>query len=186
MTDLLSSHGESFHSGNLLALESCRRYRTTEPNILNTELKHSKSDDLVLQGSPVESPVVENQPRPLSPNLPFEGGRCIMSANRPKSTYFSDSEPDVNNIKVQSVPVNSSKVNNSSVSSRHVGLYDNVDPEDSIRDMISENDFYRFVLFKSHYDKYLKLSLKYEEARNIAYYLEEKYHEIKVSEYKKT
>lgn len=39
----------------------------------------------------------------------------------------------------------------------------------------------RFVLFKSHYDKYLRLSLKYEEARNIAYYLEEKYHEIKVS-----
>jgi len=36
------------------------------------------------------------------------------------------------------------------------------------------------VLFKRHYDKYLRLSQKYEEARNIAYYLEEKYHEIKV------
>ena len=39
---------------------------------------------------------------------------------------------------------------------------------------------FRFVLFKKHYDKYLHLSQKYEEARNIAYYLEEKYHEIKV------
>ncbi|XP_059474810.1 uncharacterized protein LOC132196286 isoform X2 [Neocloeon triangulifer] len=58
-------------------------------------------------------------------------------------------------------------------------LCDRVDPEDSIRDMVSENDFYRFVLFKRHYDKYLRLSQKYEEARNIAYYLEEKYHEIK-------
>lgn len=38
----------------------------------------------------------------------------------------------------------------------------------------------RFVLFKKHYDKYLHLSQKYEEARNIAYYLEEKYHEVKV------
>lgn len=58
-------------------------------------------------------------------------------------------------------------------------LCDRVDPEDSIRDMVSENDFYRFVLFKRHYEKYLRLSQKYEEARNIAYYLEEKYHEIK-------
>jgi hypothetical protein len=41
--------------------------------------------------------------------------------------------------------------------------------------------FHRFVLFKRHYEKYLRLSQKYEEARNIAYYLEEKYHEIKVS-----
>lgn len=40
---------------------------------------------------------------------------------------------------------------------------------------------FRFVLFKTHYDRYLHLSKKYEEARNIAYYLEEKYHEIKVS-----
>lgn len=54
-----------------------------------------------------------------------------------------------------------------------------MDPEDSIRDMVTDNDFYRFVLFKTHYDKYLHLSKKYEEARNIAYYLEEKYHEIK-------
>ncbi|KAG5896373.1 hypothetical protein JTB14_005850 [Gonioctena quinquepunctata] len=62
---------------------------------------------------------------------------------------------------------------------RRVPVYDRVDPEDSIRDIVTENDFYRFVLFKKHYDKYLHLSQKYEEARNIAYYLEEKYHEVK-------
>ncbi|GLV32035.1 hypothetical protein CBL_12009 [Carabus blaptoides fortunei] len=45
--------------------------------------------------------------------------------------------------------------------------YDRIDPEDSIRDM-------------KHYDKYLHLSQKYEEVRNIAYYLEEKYHEVKM------
>ncbi|RZC33723.1 hypothetical protein BDFB_007529 [Asbolus verrucosus] len=39
---------------------------------------------------------------------------------------------------------------------------------------------YLFVLFKKHYDKYVHLSQKYEEARNIAYYLEEKYHEVKM------
>lgn len=142
MTDLLSSCGESFHRGSLLGLESCRRYRPPEPSLLNTELKHSKSDDLVLQSSPLESPSEEIQPRPLSPNLPFES-KCVISGGCPKSSYFSDSEPDVNNIKVRNVPVNSSKVHSGNSSSRHVGLYDNVDPEDSIRDMITENDFYR-------------------------------------------
>lgn len=40
--------------------------------------------------------------------------------------------------------------------------------------------FNRFVLFKKHYEKYLDISKKYEEARNISYFLEEKYHEVKV------
>lgn len=42
---------------------------------------------------------------------------------------------------------------------------------------------FRFVLFKKHYEKYIQLSQKYEEARNMAYYLEEKYHEIKVCKF---
>lgn len=41
----------------------------------------------------------------------------------------------------------------------------------------------RFVLFKRHYDKYIALSEKYEESRGIAYYLEERYHEVKVGIY---
>ena len=39
----------------------------------------------------------------------------------------------------------------------------------------------RFVLFKRHYDKYMALAARYEEARGLAYYLEERYHEVKVS-----
>lgn len=42
------------------------------------------------------------------------------------------------------------------------------------------NIHYRFVLFKRHYDKYVALAEKYEESRGIAYYLEERYHEVKV------
>ncbi|EFN65895.1 hypothetical protein EAG_09198 [Camponotus floridanus] len=61
--------------------------------------------------------------------------------------------------------------------SRVVGLP--VDPEDSIRDIVTENDLYRYVLFKRHYDKYVDLAEKYKEAKNITYYLEERYHEIK-------
>lgn len=40
--------------------------------------------------------------------------------------------------------------------------------------------FRRYVLFKRHYDKYVDLAEKYKEAKNITYYLEERYHEIKV------
>ncbi|XP_015186570.1 PREDICTED: uncharacterized protein LOC107071786 isoform X2 [Polistes dominula] len=58
-------------------------------------------------------------------------------------------------------------------------LTDRIDPEDSIRDIVTENDLYRFVLFKRHYDKYVALAAKYEEAKGIAYYLEERYHEVK-------
>ncbi|XP_066586716.1 inner centromere protein-like [Prorops nasuta] len=58
-------------------------------------------------------------------------------------------------------------------------LADRIDPEDSIRDIVTENDLYRFVLFKRHYDKYVALSAKYEEAKGLAYYLEERYHEVK-------
>lgn len=36
------------------------------------------------------------------------------------------------------------------------------------------------MLFKRHYDKYVALAAKYEEAKGIAYYLEERYHEVKV------
>lgn len=39
---------------------------------------------------------------------------------------------------------------------------------------------FRFVLFKRHYDKYVALAARYEEARGLAYYLEERYHEVKV------
>ncbi|KAH0821653.1 hypothetical protein GEV33_001138 [Tenebrio molitor] len=37
-----------------------------------------------------------------------------------------------------------------------------------------------FVLFKTHFERYFYLAKKYEEARNNAYYLEEKYHEVKM------
>lgn len=48
--------------------------------------------------------------------------------------------------------------------------------------MISDHYLlFRYVLFKRHYEKYISLSKKYEEAKNMVYYLEEKYHEVKVS-----
>ncbi|KAL1117349.1 hypothetical protein AAG570_004675 [Ranatra chinensis] len=98
--------------------------------------------------------------------------------------YFSDSETSKGSVAPPPLKITGDfgpELPSGRRTSQYLGLYDRVDPEDSIKDIISENDFYRFVLFKRHYEKYLNISRKYEEARNIAYYLEEKYHEIKVS-----
>ncbi|XP_060534620.1 uncharacterized protein LOC132707018 [Cylas formicarius] len=131
-------------------LDAYRANRTPDPY---NELSSSKSDELVLQ-NPTDIPLGEEIHRGRSETLLDSG--CMS----PTTDDFLDASPATGHRKRTSV-------------------YDRVDPEDSIRDMVSENDFYRFVLFKKHYDKYLHLSKKYEEARDIAYYLEEKYHEVK-------
>lgn len=130
-----SSRGD-YSRGNLVSLESCRpRFRAAEQSLLHTELKHSKSDDLILQGGPGPDTPDEDLPRALSPDLPYEV--VMPSSSRPKSSYFSDSEPDVSILGNRCSKVHTK---------HHVGLYDSVDPEDSIRDMVSENDFYRWVV----------------------------------------
>ncbi|XP_075228826.1 uncharacterized protein LOC142328733 [Lycorma delicatula] len=240
MTDLLIQNSpprsEQFRGCGLM--EGCRspivpRYSGFEerpPGLGLCDLKHSKSDDLVLQSAPVSAPemhhgisdvaiqiqkeacvVYEDDliPAPPSSSSNHYGYNSAVVNNNTSGNskclpvYYSDSETYSEHNKCSS---NSSSPSNSypphiplvdkSVlkitgdfgpdvpiqsrrSSQHIGLYDRLDPEDSIRDIISENDFYRFVLFKRHYEKYLDISQKYEEARNIAYYLEEKYHEIK-------
>ncbi|XP_066991876.1 uncharacterized protein [Anabrus simplex] len=192
MTDLLiqsvTSRGDTFPRA---LLDGCRpsvvaRYSRSGES-LGVELKHSKSDDLVLQSSSIITPDIQHvrcdSPIPKTGCVVYEDD-LVSKHVFPKAKYFSDSEAEVD-IKPSSLDRTGRKISGEystdlqRTPSRHVGLYDQVDPEDSIRDMITENDFYRFVLFKRHYDKYLQLSRKYEEARNIAYYLEEKYHEIK-------
>ncbi|TGZ52558.1 Reticulocyte-binding protein 2-like protein [Temnothorax longispinosus] len=46
-------------------------------------------------------------------------------------------------------------------------------------DVYNERRVSAYVLFKRHYDKYVDLAEKYKEAKSVAYYLEERYHEIK-------
>lgn len=138
-----SSRGDSFSRNTMVGLESCRpRYRAAEQSVLHSELKHSKSDDLVLQSGPGPETPEEPLTRALSPDLPYE---VMPSSSRPKSSYFSDSEPDVSNLGARCSKIHTSN---------HVGLYDSVDPEDSIRDMISENDFYRYVVLSHFVEKF--------------------------------
>ncbi|XP_031346252.1 uncharacterized protein LOC116173106 [Photinus pyralis] len=155
MTELLVSRGDTFPRSFL------DTYRTSNKSARADELydlKSSKSDELVLQTTDV--PMVGEICHGHSENL-LDSAGCMS----PTEGNFLD-KPDVMTLPHRH--------------RRRVPVYDKVDPEDSIRDIVSENDFYRFVLFKKHYDKYLHLAQKYEEARNIAYYLEEKYHEVKM------
>lgn len=151
MTDLLLSRGDTFPRSFL------DTYRATKNDQLYNELSSSKSDELVLQNS-MSIPVSEEIHHGRSENILDTGSGSTQS------TEYLD--------KKELVPLPKAH--------KRIPVYDRVDPEDSIRDIVTENDFYRFVLFKKHYDKYLHLSQKYEEARNIAYYLEEKYHEVKM------
>ncbi|XP_014259352.1 uncharacterized protein LOC106672366 isoform X2 [Cimex lectularius] len=196
MTDFMyqpsspGGHSDSFRLG---LREGCRspvigRYTGVEdrPGGLGLcDLKHSKSDDLMLQSAPINPPEIQHGISEAS--LQIQREACVVYEDdlAPSSlpVYFSDSEtlksppPTV----MDKPPLKITGDFGSEVQSKRTSQYihDRIDPEDSIKDIISENDFYRFVLFKRHYEKYLDISKKYEEARNIAYYLEEKYHEIK-------
>ncbi|XP_078043162.1 uncharacterized protein LOC144473285 isoform X1 [Augochlora pura] len=122
------------------------------------EMRHSRSEDLlgVISGSRSPSPSV-----PLTSTASEDD---LIAASALHEAI--DTKPPC--------PLLSSRV------VRPPGVpADRIDPEDSIRDIVTENDLYRFVLFKRHYDKYVALAAKYEEAKGIAYYLEERYHEVK-------
>ncbi|XP_030762818.1 FK506-binding protein 15-like [Sitophilus oryzae] len=151
MTDLIVPRGDTFPRAFL------ETYRASKNTDFYSDLSSSKSDELVLQNS-ADIPIAEEIQHGHSENLLDSG--CMS----PTQEDFLDKSDVI-------LP--------KTYRNKRSSVYDRVDPEDSIRDIVSENDFYRFVLFKKHYDKYLHLSQKYEEARNIAYYLEEKYHEVK-------
>ncbi|XP_076272885.1 uncharacterized protein LOC143204240 isoform X2 [Rhynchophorus ferrugineus] len=151
MTDLIVTRGDTFPRTFL------ETYRASKNTDFYSDLTTSKSDELVLQNA-ADIPIGEDIHHGHSENLLDSG--CMS----PTKDDFLDKSDVI-------LP--------KTYRNKRTSVYDRVDPEDSIRDIVSENDFYRFVLFKKHYDKYLHLSQKYEEARNIAYYLEEKYHEIK-------
>ncbi|XP_044766504.1 rootletin-like [Coccinella septempunctata] len=152
MTELLLGRGDTFPR----TFMDTFRYSRNEP--IYNELKASKSDELILQ-NPSDIPI-----------------SCEIHHGRSESILDVPGEEELNTCLQNSEVIRP----NTCRKSKRISVYDKVDPEDSIRDIVSENDFYKFVLFKKHYDKYLLLSQKYEEAKNVAYYLEEKYHELKM------
>ncbi|XP_031787373.1 uncharacterized protein LOC100680036 isoform X1 [Nasonia vitripennis] len=122
----------------------------------NSEMRHSRSEDLL-------GPATNRSPSP------------------PPVITAAASEDDL--VAASALSGSSPRASCSLLGPRAPGspgmIADRLDPEDSIRDIVTENDLYRFVLFKRHYDKYVALATRYEEARGLAYYLEERYHEVK-------
>ncbi|XP_011866515.1 PREDICTED: uncharacterized protein LOC105561283 isoform X2 [Vollenhovia emeryi] len=127
------------------------------------EMRHSRSEDLLGAISRSPSPCVDLQTTASEDDL-------IAASALRDSGIYDEASPGVG------IAGPSRRILSSS--SRTVGVP--VDPEDSIRDIVTDNDLYRYVLFKRHYDKYVDLAEKYKEAKSVAYYLEERYHEIKV------
>uniref|UniRef100_A0A8D9AE05 Uncharacterized protein n=2 Tax=Cacopsylla melanoneura TaxID=428564 RepID=A0A8D9AE05_9HEMI len=201
MTDLLIQTSPGSNEKFRGFLDICRssvipRYSLDDkspPQVNLGDLKHSKSDDLVLQSAPQSEPEMKHGISDAM--MEIQKDACVVYEEdimKPMSSlssnilpsYYSDSETNVKSQDEHKPPIKltgdfGNDMPPSRRTSQRFSIYDRIDPEDSIRDIVSENDFYRFVLFKRHYEKYMDISRKYEEARNLAYYLEEKYHEIK-------
>lgn len=124
------------------------------------DLKHSKSDDLILQSAPIGPPEMSHGISEAS--LQIQREACVLYeqdlAPSSAAVYFSDSEtlkspststpadrpPSV--VVLDKPPLKiTGDFGAEGGPSRRSSQYicDRVDPEDSIRDIISENDFYR-------------------------------------------
>lgn len=117
MTELLVSRGDTFPR---TFLDTYRHSRTSDQ--FYSDLKSSKSDELVLQ-NPSDIPITMEINHGHSENL-LDSGICVS----PTEGDFLDKGD------VVALPRNR----------RRVPVYDRVDPEDSIRDIVTENDFYRY------------------------------------------
>lgn len=115
MTDLIVSRGDTFPRA---FLDTYRASRTSDP--LYNDLKSSKSDELVLQ-NPGDIPITPEIHHGHSENL-LDASGCMSP-----SDDFLESEVILRNSKRKVRPD-----------------YDRVDPEDSIRDIVTGNDFYRY------------------------------------------
>lgn len=136
------------------------RYVEESPSSDYPELVHSKSDDLILQNAPLTEPEIHHGLSDAA--IQIQKDACIVyddivpSRNsKLLSLYFSDSEmntvtekhdiePEVPVLKVtgcfDDIEVTSRRT------SRYLDSSDKVDPEHSIKEMISKNDFYKYVV----------------------------------------
>lgn len=116
MTELIVSRGDTFPRS---FLDSYRASRTSEQ--LYNELKSSKSDELVLQ-NPDDIPIGTDIHHGHSENL-LDATGCLG----PEEEFLEAPEIILSKSSRRKIRPD----------------YDRVDPEDSIRDIVTGNDFYR-------------------------------------------
>ncbi|GJQ84261.1 hypothetical protein Trydic_g2927 [Trypoxylus dichotomus] len=127
MTELLVSRGDTFPRS---FLDTYRSSRASEQ--FYNDLKSSKSDELVLQNSD-DIPVVTTQ----EINHGHSESLLDAAASSSSNTCLSPTEGDfLDKPDVAILPRHHGN-------RRRPAGYDKVDPEDSIRDIVTENDFYR-------------------------------------------
>lgn len=127
MTELLVSRGDTFPRS---FLDTYRSSRASEQ--FYNDLKSSKSDELVLQNSD-DIPVVTQQ------EINHGHSENLLETSSTSNTCLSPTEGDfLDKPDVMILP-------RSSHNRRRPTGYDRVDPEDSIRDIVTENDFYRYL-----------------------------------------
>lgn len=124
------------------------------------DMKHSKSEDSVIVNASVQSTSASVKSKSDSTSNGVMSGEISHSASDsgfsaslalpapvpvllPKSECFSECESE-NDVRFQ--VLDTARLRGKDVQRKgnhHVGIYDRVDPEDSIRDMVTDNDFYR-------------------------------------------
>lgn len=139
MTDLIVSRGDTFPRSFL------DTYRASKANeqLLYNDLKSSKSDELVLQNAS-DIPMTAEIYHGHSENLLDTA--CLSPSPPPLIGDDDDDEDEFfrgkrdGEARVQPQPSRNQR-------RRVPPVYDRVDPEDSIRDIVTENDFYKWVFF---------------------------------------
>lgn len=133
------------------------RYIEDSPSIEFAELIHSRSDDLILQNAPLTEPLIQRGISDAA--IQIQKDACVVyddivpSRNsKLLSLYYSDSEVNSSNdlrdseceppvLKItgcfDDIPCPSQRT------SKYIDSSDKIDPEHSIKDIISKNDFYR-------------------------------------------
>ncbi len=159
MADLIvSSRSGSCENFWLKDYQTKPRYIEEMESVEFAELIHSKSDDLILQNAPLTEPQIHRGLSDAAIQIQKDAcviydDNCLPSRNsKLLSVYYSDSEMnttcDENDSEAElpmlkitgcfddiQCPINRY--------SKYLDPSDKVDPEHSIRDIISKNDFYR-------------------------------------------
>lgn len=111
---------------------------------MNSELKHSRSDDLILQGAPYTPPDMQHGISDAA--FQIQKDACVVYDDDVTDHRISMACYDAPIVAQDSNPTPLLKLTgdfSSEGANKRCSVIDRIDPEDSIGDIISQNDFYR-------------------------------------------
>lgn len=112
---------------------------------MNSELKHSRSDDLILQGAPYTPPDMQHGISDAA--FQIQKDACVVYdddiTDHRMSMNFHDSPIVAQELNPTTPLLKLTGDFSSDGANKRCSVIDRIDPEDSIGDIISQNDFYR-------------------------------------------